>query len=268
MKFLDRFLIVLFNIFLVITIIIASALIIASNHKWYLKTFEANNLYHTNVNGEKVATIEYFGGDYFQKAELTYEQTVIIAKHISQYLFNENKTNFSLELDSVEVNGELVDNAACFGDEAISHMADVKRAVNIFFKVLIVTAILLIIIFIYLIIRRNSIRNVLFKYSMFVYLAIVSIISLFLIWCVVDVVTSGELFSLAVFYDELWENMHLLFFPFQPDKISGSFFDDTLTSILSIGFFMDAVAYVLISLISAIILWLLISFVLSKKKKC
>lgn len=57
------------------------------------------------------------------------------------------------------------------------------------------------------------------------------------------------------FLSSFWTVAHYLFFPFRPDKVAGSFFNDTLTMILTLELFMDAVVIVLSSLAAALTAW-------------
>ena len=57
-----------------------------------------------------------------------------------------------------------------------------------------------------------------------------------------------------------WENAHHLFFPFQPEKVEGSFFNDTLTSILTLELFLDAVAIVLLTVGVTLAAWIGLAF--------
>lgn len=266
MKILDRALIIIFNLLLILTVIIVSAIKIASTPEWYMKTFEANGLYQTSADGDKFAVVGYFGGHYDSNAELTYEQTEIIANHISGYL-SFDKDDFSLTLDSVVVNGKTVENAPVFGDKAVKHMADVKAAVKAFAIIGSIFVVAIVLLLLYYILRKNYIRKLLLRYSIITYLGIIVLIALFFIWCVVGVYRSGMSFTSATFFDVLWENLHLFFFPFQPDSVAGSFFNDTLTSVLSLDFFMDAVTSILRILISVILIWMIFCVFWHKKKE-
>jgi hypothetical protein len=66
----------------------------------------------------------------------------------------------------------------------------------------------------------------------------------------------GSGISLDNYLDILWTAMHHIFFPFSPDKFSGSFFNDTLTQILTIDFFMNSVVTVFINIIAITAAWL------------
>ena len=71
--------------------------------------------------------------------------------------------------------------------------------------------------------------------------------------------------SMEYFADQAWTNIHHLLFPFQPEKFEGSFFNDTLTSILTLELFLDAVIIVIVSVVATFIGWFLIAYLIKRK---
>ena len=57
------------------------------------------------------------------------------------------------------------------------------------------------------------------------------------------------------FLDTLWRDIHHLLFMFQPEKVEGSFFNDTLTEVLTLDLFITAVVIVVITLVTMLALW-------------
>ena len=66
------------------------------------------------------------------------------------------------------------------------------------------------------------------------------------------------------FLDTLWRDIHHLLFMFQPDKVEGSFFNDTLTEVLTLELFITAVVIVVITLVSLLAIWF-VTTVLARK---
>ena len=62
----------------------------------------------------------------------------------------------------------------------------------------------------------------------------------------------------------MWGDVHYLLFPFQPDKIEGSFFNDILTEILTVDLFVLAFAIVICVVITLNLIWLVATIAIRK----
>lgn len=263
MKFLDRLIIISLNALIVITVIFACAIILASSPEWYINTIESNRSFKLNDQGKRITYINYFGGNDNSTAQLSFEETKAITMHISDYIKNKHD-DFSLEIDNVKINGEVVNSADVFGQEAIKHMSDVKKVfiiIDYFFPFLILVILILVS---YLIIRCKVLKHLLFKYTLAFYIFIILLVVLFVTMTVINVANNGYALTLQNIFCQLWEDLHLVFFPFQQEKVEGSIFNDTLTDLLDLNFFFDAVKTILIALITTIICWFGITIYASK----
>ena len=153
MKFLDRFFIVIFNLCLFIVAIATPALIITGSPQYYKAQFEKNGIYGGQM--------KYIGGDSYQRANFTDEQLDAIVEHIVTYIFTDEKDSFALEMDDVTINGTKKDNVQIFGETAVKHMKDVKD-LFLFFRILTVMfAVLLVLLTVYFIQRKEEISSIL-----------------------------------------------------------------------------------------------------------
>ena len=231
--FLDRAAILLFNLLLLILVIVIPALAIASSPGFYRRQFARTGLYsYVDESGETVYhPIRYLNGDYTLTGKFTDAQLDTIADHIIDFCFGD-KESFVLVMDDVLVNGEVTDGVSLFGEEAVVHMQDVKALFRLGVVFSWVGSFVLIGLLDYIILRRAALKKLLLKYSVGFYLTLIAIAVLF---CLVTVLTKEPYRS---FSNQLWRNLHLVFFAFQPEKIEGSFFSDTLTQILTLDLFM------------------------------
>ncbi len=256
MKLLDRAAVILINLSLFVVFIIAPALITASNPDYYSAEFEKNGLYERiGDDGEAERTnIRYVGGSVRNTAQFTDEQLDMLSSHIINYLFGDGES-FALQMDGVILNGELTDGVSIFGDAAVSHMADVKELMQTAKWAAILLGVLLIGLIVYAVKRRRSLGKIALKYTLIFYAVLLFLIILFL---VITLISYWELVSAnPVWYlDALWSNVHHLLFPFQPEKYEGSFFNDTLTQILTLELFLDAMIIVFVTLAAALAAWL------------
>ena len=245
MKFLkiwDRVSILLFNILFVLVSISIPALSIASTPAFYKAQFEKTGIYASlDEDGNEWRTyIYYIGGKSNQSAQFSNEQIDTIIHHIVYYLFT-NQESFALTMDGVKLNGSTRDGVAIFGEVAIAHMEEVKVLFQIVLILTVIIAVLLVGLIVYFVLRWKEISPLLLDYSLLFYGIIFLLAGGFCLWTWNSMNSTGFDFG-----TQLWRNFHYLFFPFQSDKFAGSFFDDTLTQILTLDFFLSAVMSVLL----------------------
>lgn len=257
MKIIDRVTIIIFSLSLFLVSILVPAFIFAKSPTFYQKQFAKNEIYATiNEEGTEIRTpFYYLNGETNKKTYFTDEQLDIMINHIVDYLFTD-LDSFELVLDGVIVNGKVCDNVSIFGEKAVVHMKDVKVLFQLFYCILISLIVLMIILIVYFVYRFKYIKKLFFKYALIVYGCIIFLGVMFCFWCYCDLLKTGFEINLNNYCYILWQNCHYLFFPFQPDKIAGSSFNDILTEILTLDLFMDAVVTCIISLVSSIIIWL------------
>ncbi len=248
---LDRAVIILFNLFLWLTAVMLPAVSIAKSEGFYKTQLEKTGIYATvDENGEEErAYVYYISGDPYKVAQFSNEQLDSIVSHIIDYLFTDMES-FALVMDGVLLNGAERDGVNIFSDASVSHMQDVK---NLFSLVIILTAIfavLTVALGVYIVLRRKQLAPILLKYSLLFYLGLLLAAGAFLGWVALDAKASGETFA-----GQMWGNFHHILFPFQADKFSGSFFNDALTWILSLDFFLAAVYTVLIVMGIVVAVW-------------
>lgn len=260
LKIIDRMVIIFFNLFFLIVSITLPAITIASSEGFYQSQFEKTGIYATvNEDGtEQKRAIRYIGGKAGQIAYFTDEQLDTIIVHIIDYLFTDQES-FALTMDGVELNGRIQDDVQIFGDTSVEHMVDVKELFSLVVTLTVIFGVLMIGLGVYIILRRKQVTPLLLKYTLIFYGAFIGLIGVFCGWVVLDASKND-----VEFLDQMWSNFHHLIFPFQEDKFSGSFFNDTLTSVLTLDFFLGAVATVLIVLGILLALWFTCTILLKK----
>ncbi len=259
MKIFDRISVILINLSIIAVFIIAPALILASSESYYSRQFEKNGIYASADGGAEVRTRIYFiGGNVGSYAEFSDGQLDMLSEHIIDYLFGDGES-FALTMDGVLLCGELTDGVGIFGETAVLHMADVKLLMQTAKVIAIILGVLLIPLIGYVIYRRRSIGGIAVRYTAFFFIGVLALIALFL---AVTFFSDLEFLSNNPDYfpDAIWTNMHYLLFPFRPDKFENSFFNDTLTQILTLELFLDAVVTVLAVLGAALAAWLALAF--------
>ncbi len=264
MKIIDKLAIIIFNLCLLLTAGITPALLLASSPEYYYEQFEKNGIYASvDENGdEQRSIIKYVGGDKTKYATFSDEQLNLIIHHIIDYLFTD-KEDFQLKMDGVEIIGEgICDGVEIFGETAVLHMADVKSLMA-FAKwaaiISFLTAALLLILFI----KRKQIRKHLLKYTAVFYGLLGGFAFLFCLWSLLG----AKKLTPTGFLDKLWGNIHYLLFPLQPGKYTNSFFNDTLTQILTLELFVAAVAIVVAVIVSVLAAWLILACILQNRTK-
>ncbi len=263
MKILERAAVLLFNLCLFFSVIIISALIIASSPDYYRGQFEKNGLYgEVQEDGTvKGYTVNYIGGMGYNSAVFTKEQLDKIADHTIEYLFSDMES-FELTLDGVYMKrtGGYCDGVRIFGDTAVSHMKDVKVLMNTALLGAIIGVFIDIGLLVFFILRRKTVGKIALKYTLIFYTVL---IGLALLFCGITFMKSGA----EYFISDLWANIHYLLFPFQPEKYANSFFNDTLTSVLTLELFINAVVIVVCVALTFLALWLIVAAMLRRCSK-
>ena len=237
----------------------ATALMIARDSDYYKKELRECGVYSTkNENGTERRRIIYsIGGDPKKQATLSDEQLDLVADHIVDYLFGDTES-FDLKLDAITyVNGDIGYNVSLFGDRAISHMRDVKVLMKGVGISLVPCAAAFIALLIY-ILKKVEAQKVL-KYTFVFIAAILVIAALFCLWSLLGASENNP------FLLNLWGNLHYVLFAFSSDAYQGSFLNDALVYILTLEFFLGAVALVLSAIGIALLLWIAVFFLLAKK---
>ena len=278
MKILDRFLIIIFNLSLLFVSLWVSIVGVAKSESFYYLQYKINGLTSSEVSddyephsdevvieGRKYHVFRFLDGKR-QKALFTNEHLEQMTTHIIDFIFG-NEMDFNLELDGVYVynknTNEYVktDNVSVFGEVASVHMQDVKQ-LFIFFQIICVIAFVIGLgLLAYLILRIGQLKHIIFEYTMFFYAIFFTAISVF--FMIILVVTFKNYMEPTIneFFSTGWNLMHYIFFPFQGDKIAGSAFNDILTEILTLNFFITCVTIVVLFVLFVQAVWLAICFI-------
>ena len=264
MKILDRVLALLFNACLLFSVAVGSVFAIASSPQYYYDQFEATGVYATvNEEGEEVPKIiPYIGGDNKTFACFTDEQLNELIDHIIGYLFTDMES-FALVMDDVTLytaNNPVwtkTDGVNIFSDVAVSHMADVKGLLQTLGTVALVMGIAGACMLAYFIVRAvKGQGGVLFKYTLIFYGTFVGLIGAFCLFTCIQM--RVEEIPMEYYLDMIWRNFHFIIFP-NPEQATGSFFNDTLTMILSLDLFMAAVVEVLVIIGISVVAWAILA---------
>lgn len=253
--------IILFNVCLLWLAIAIPALIMASSPTFYYSQFEECGLYEERdeYGAASRHIIPYIGGDQGTQATFSDGQLNEIADHIVNYLFTD-MPSFELRMDNVYLLGHgETDGVSLFGPEAVSHMADVKGLIGFSIGASISAGVILVGLIILFILKRRVFWGRLFRVSARFYIALLLFAGIFCLWSYIG--ASEE----TPFLLNLWGNMHFIIFAFQPSKYSGSFLLDTLTYVLTLEFFMNAVITIFAVLLITVAIWLVTAKILEKK---
>ncbi len=239
MKFFDKLVLVLLNLLLLLLSAILPSLVIASTPAFYKTQFIKTELYiPKNGTDDLGPFIGYIDGNSAKTARFTNEQMEFIAQHIIDYMFTDKKS-FALVMDGVYLNGHIQNNVSIFGEAAVAHMKDVKALFHLLIKFSIISVFVVVSAGLYLFCRKKHTAPILLGQTLGFYGAFIGIAALF---CAV-VALQAHIKDME-FFQQLWSSLHLIFFFFDPSKIEGSFFNDALTSILTLEFFLGAVKIV------------------------
>ena len=272
MKILDRVLALLFNACLLFSVAVGSVFAIASSPQYYYDQFEATGVYATvNEEGEEVPKIiPYIGGDNKTFACFTDEQLNELIDHIIGYLFTDMES-FALVMDDVTLytaNNPVwtkTDGVNIFSDVAVSHMADVKGLLQTLGTVALVMGIAGACMLAYFIVRAvKGQGGVLFKYTLIFYGTFVGLIGAFCLFTCIQM--RVEEIPMEYYLDMIWRNFQFIIFP-NPEQATGSFFNDTLTMILSLDLFMAAVVEVLVIIGISVVAWAILAKILDRRVK-
>ncbi len=259
----DRLAIVIFNLFLLLLSITLPAVCIAASPAFYQAQFEKTGIYASvdTQGNESKKIVRWIDGKATQYAQFSDEQLDQIIDHIVSYLFTDQES-FALEMDGVLLNGKMQNDVSIFGEVACKHMVDVKDLFSLVVVVTIIIGVLLLGLGAYLIWRKKHVAPLLLKYSLIFYGIFFALVGAFCGWVAIDAAANKTAFA-----DQMWTNIHHLFFPFQAEEFAGSFFNDTLTSILTLDFFLNAVFTVLIVVGITLVLWFATTVVCKKISK-
>ncbi len=262
MKVLQKALILLFNLCLFVSAIILPALSIARSPEYYYREFEKNGIYSTVAeDGSEIKTTIYYIDGTYSKATFEDEQLDALANHIVDFLFGDTES-FYLEMDGVMLNGHYSDGVSIFGKTAVSHMDDVKVLMQTALVFAIISAVVAVGLLILFFVRKKDFAPYLLKYTLIFYAVILALVLIFCVWTLSDI---GGFKNIAYFPDQMWSNMHHILFPFQPEKYENSFFNDTLTQILTLELFLDAIVIVFSVALALVLLWIGTAIMIKKR---
>ena len=261
MKRFVKFSVIVFNICIILAVGIASALLLASSHGYYKDQFEKNGIYSTIKDGKEVRKIIYYvDGNPDIYAFLSDEHYDIIIDHVIDYLFGD-KTSFELTLDGVYIFGVGdTSDVSIFGDDAVSHMEDVRLLVRSAIIIGIASALISASLLAFFIIKRRECSKFLLRYTGYFYMGAAIFVAGF---CIFTLFTS--LWAETPYLYQLWGNLHYLLFPFQPEKYENSYLADPLPQILSLELFITALLWVLLSIAVAVALWITVAHLIKRK---
>ncbi len=257
MKFINRILIVLFNICLSAVTLAVPALSMMSSRTYYREQFSATGIYaQVDSNGrEHRKVIRFIGGEDGGSATFSDEQLDEIAEHIITYLFGDGES-FALVMDNVMLDGRETDGVSIFGDVAVAHMRDVRGLVRFCIAAAVVCGVLTVVLGSYFIWQRRKVGEYILGTSLKFYRRLLLCIGVF---CLIAAIGTIELYGNWTpngFLDILWRDVHYLLFTFQSDKIANSFMNDALVEILTLDLFMTAVFRILVILSCVTGIWL------------
>ena len=258
MKALNKLSVILFTLCLILLSISLPTLFISTSKSYYKNQFIICESYPTE---NEYLYVRYIGGDRNLVARFTNTQIDTIIEHITDFLADK-KESFSLQMDNVILNGKEKDGVDIFSAESVTHMLDVKILFQNVKNITTIISSLFILSGIYILYNRKEIKKFIFNYSLYTFWGLISTVIVFILFVIFKIGLSN--LSSDIFFSTLWEYMHYIFFPFSPDKFSGSFFNDTLTMLLNIDFFMNTVKNVILAFISSTALWLTTTFLIQK----
>lgn len=260
MKALDRITVVFFTLALIIVSLLIPAQVIASRDVYFLNQFEKLGI----TQGENgVTPLKFIGGNGGNSADFTYGQIKDIASHITSFMRGE-KQSFELTLDGVMLNGSPTDRVEIFGEDAVTHMAVVRELFNDLKVTLALCIGIIIFCAWYMIWRKASVRKVIYRCSLATTLSVFGVLLLFFGVILIKSLLDNGLSFESFFYD-LWTHMHYLFFPASQSAFNGSFFNDTLTYLLTVEFFINTAVTVVVNIIALSAAWLFSAKLISKR---
>jgi integral membrane protein (TIGR01906 family) len=245
-KILDRFVIILFSISILLVSIWAVIIPITKSIDFFEYEFNKNN------TSENTGWYVYEDNTYYSytNEELTYIMDTVI-----DYLMDEKDDM------QVVINGKNV-----FSNQALIHMKDVKVLYTGGNRLGLMFYIITIICMIYMAFNFDRMKSLLFKYTMLTLAGILIILGAIGIFALVD-------------FDKVFVLFHKIAFPTE-QKFNDAFFSNisnyeelyyinnlTLTNILSIEVFMDAVILIFIGMFTTLTTWITFTVFVRKKVK-
>ena len=259
MKALNRLIVIIFTLCLIVFSVLAPVSIIITRDVYYINQFKRCGIYPENGT----VSVKYINGDPSLTANLSAEQLDELAAHMTDY-FTHKKQSYSYKMDNVILNGETTNGVDIFSEEAASHMDDVRQLFDTVKIAAVICGVLLLAGGLYMLFKKATVRAVIYKASLFTVLGFFAVVAVFLGFCFIKTVANGS-FSSATYFGQIWTSLHHLFFPFSPDKFSGSFFNDTTTQILNQNFFLNTVVTIVINILAMTSAWLLSAKLISKR---
>lgn len=266
MKIIDGILAFILNLCLLFATAVGAVFAIASSPAYYYQQFEVTGIYaQVDDNGERTPkTIYFINGDSAKYAHFTDEQLNELVDHIIEYLF-EDGDSFELIMDDVLLNGIEQDGVSVFGEIAVVHMQDVKGLLQTLGTVALTMGVVGSLILGYFIVQTvRGKGGRLLKSTLIFYGTFVGLIVGFCLFTLVQ--TLAMEVDLQYYLSMIWRNFHFIIFP-NPEQALGSFFNDTLTMILTLDLFMAAVVQVLVTIACAVAVWIALAWVLDKRVK-
>ncbi len=264
LSIIDSIVLVLASIILVALMVSAAVLPIAKSKNYYMKEHNKNNVveilkedtfngisHFHRINDERVQC-------YYPIYDVTWTDVENATEHIINYLYNQDVESMQFTVTTSEGEVEF------FSSQAISHMKDVKVLFIGGIHLTYIAIILFILCCIYLIWRRNTVKNKIFK----TYLVTVIIMICFTL-CLVVFAASN--------FDLAFDVFHKVIFP-DASKYEEAItftFCDTLTNVLTGEFFMHiglTIGIIFITLLSLSIILMILAkkylpIILSKYQK-
>lgn len=229
----NKTIVIIFTICLVLITIFSIVFPLAYSLRFYEYSFLKNN------------TAELTG--------YTDRQLSRIALHIIRFLKGE-AISFHYEVDNLNV----------FSNQAIIHMKDVRDLFFLLQKLMFFILVLFLGLIVYIYVKKQQFKDIMFKYSLITILVIIGILLIFGIIAIIDFDFAFTLFHRIIFFDETKFNDS--FFGRQSNYPELDYVDNRmLVWILSEKFFIDFAIIVVAFTVFVIIVYLLLMYWFKKK---
>ncbi len=223
LKIIDRLVLIIASILFIALAFALAILPIAKSKSFY------NHEHLKNKIEENLELNSFNGQNNYPDYDVTWDDVKNATEHIINYLYHKDVESMQFQL-VIDEEGNTFD---FFSEQALIHMADVKVLFLGGIKLTFICLAIFILAVIYLVVRRNHVKDYWFK-------TYVIIFSVFL------VITIGlAIFTITNFDFAFGEVFHHLIFP-DIEKVELSFFSpqDTLTNVLTEEFFMHIAAII------------------------